>query len=424
MNVKILSSKIKGRVDAPPSKSYTHRALIMASLSKSSRVFKPLISDDTCATFRACESIGASITKVRDEFIVDGVGGKPEVPENVIDCANSGTTLRFMVAVCSLIDGISILTGDSSLRKRPNTPLVDALNELGAHVESSKQNGAAPIVVKGVLRGGRSNIISPISSQFISALLIACPLCQNDTTLNVHDIRSRPYVEMSLELLKKARINVITDFREFMIPGAQEYSDMDFYVPGDFSSASFHLAAAAITNSKLTVNSLTKSRQGDERIVDILKEMGARVEWKDDEVTIDGAELKGIKIDASDVPDLVPILAVLGTFAKGKTEICNVAHLRYKETDRLVAMTTELSKMGIDIRGTGESLIIKGGTKPVGTRLHGYGDHRIVMALTVAGLASEGETQIDTAESTNVSYPDFFDDLFALGANIEPIPYE
>ncbi len=149
MNVKILSSKIKGRVDAPPSKSYTHRALIMASLSKSSRVFKPLISDDTCATFRACESIGASITKVRDEFIVDGVGGKPEVPENVIDCANSGTTLRFMVAVCSLIDGISILTGDSSLRKRPNAPLVDALNELGAHVESSKENGAAPIVVKG-----------------------------------------------------------------------------------------------------------------------------------------------------------------------------------------------------------------------------------------------------------------------------------
>ena len=423
MNVKILSSKIKGRVDAPPSKSYTHRALIMASLSKSSRVFKPLISDDTCATFRACESIGASITKVRDEFIVDGVGGKPEVPENVIDCANSGTTLRFMVAVCSLIDGISILTGDSSLRKRPNAPLVDALNELGAHVESSKENGAAPIVVKGVLRGGRSNIISPISSQFISALLIACPLCQSDTTLNVHDIRSRPYVEITLELLKNARINVITDFREFMVPGAQEYSDMDFYVPGDFSSASFHLAAAAITNSKLTVNSLTRSRQGDERIVDILKEMGARVEWKDDEVTVDGAELKGIKIDAGDVPDLVPILAVLGTFAKGKTEICNVSNLRYKETDRLLAMTTELSKMGVDIRVTGESLIIKG-TKPVGTRLHGYGDHRIVMALTVAGLASEGETQIDTAESVNVSYPDFFDDLFALGANIEPIPNE
>ncbi|HXY87434.1 MAG TPA: 3-phosphoshikimate 1-carboxyvinyltransferase [Candidatus Acidoferrales bacterium] len=423
MNVKILSSKIKGRVDAPPSKSYTHRALIMASLSKSSRIFKPLISNDTCATFRACESIGASITKVKDEFIVDGVGGEPEIPEDVIDCANSGTTLRFMVAVCSLIDGMSILTGDSSLRKRPNAPLVDALNELGAHVESSKENGAAPIVVKGVLRGGRSNIISPISSQFISALLIACPLCQSDTTLNVHDIRSRPYVEITLELLKNARINVITDFREFMIPGAQEYSDMDIYVPGDFSSASFHLAAAAITNSRLTVNSLVRSRQGDERIVDILKEMGARVEWKDNEVTVDGAELIGVKIDAGDVPDLVPILAVLGTFAKGKTEICNVSNLRYKETDRLLAMTTELRKMGVDIGVTGESLIIKG-TKPVGTRLHGYGDHRIVMALTVAGLASEGETQIDTAESVNVSYPDFFDDLFALGANIEPTPNE
>ncbi len=423
MNVKISSSKIKGRVDAPPSKSYTHRAIIMASLSKNSRVLKPLISNDTCATVRACESIGASITKVGDEFIVEGVGGKPEVPENVIDCANSGTTLRFMIAVCSLIDGMSILTGDSSLRKRPNAPLINTLNDLGAHVTSSKENGAAPIVVRGVLTGGRSNITSPISSQFISALLIACPLCQSDTTLNVHNIRSRPYVEISLELLKNARINVITDFQEFMIAGAQEYADIDYYVPGDFSSASFHLAAAAITNSKLTASNLTRSKQGDERIVGILKEMGARIEWRNDEVTVDGAELIGIKINASDVPDLVPILAVLGAFAKGTTEIFNVSHLRYKETDRLFAMTTELRKMGVDIRETEESLVIKG-TKPVGTRLHGYNDHRIVMALAVAGLASEGETQIDTTESVSVSYPDFFDDLFALGANIEPVTFE
>jgi 3-phosphoshikimate 1-carboxyvinyltransferase len=423
MNVRISQSTIHGKLEAPPSKSYTHRAIVMASLSKASRVINPLISEDTCSTVSACEAIGATINPVGDVFFVDGVNGEPTTPDNVIDCQNSGTTLRFMIGVCSLINGTSVLTGDASLRGRPNSQLIDALNELGANVAATKDNGMAPVIVHGVLSGGRSALTKPMSSQFLSALLIACPLCQADTTLNVHNLQSRPYVDMTLELLNQAQINVSTDYNEFMVPCCQNFADTDFLIPGDFSSAALHLSAAAITNSRISVHNLLESKQGDKRIVTILKEMGANISWQQDVVTIDGAELHGVTIDANDIPDLVPILAVLGAYAEGTTDIFNVANLRYKETDRLAAIITELRKMQVDIKQEGDVLRIKGGN-PKGASLRGYGDHRIVMSLAVAALAADGQTQIDTAESVKVSYPDFFDDIFALGANLESLSAE
>jgi 3-phosphoshikimate 1-carboxyvinyltransferase len=423
MNVKVSQSAIRGKLDAPPSKSYTHRAVIMASLAKASRVTKPLISADTCATVSACEAIGATINSVGDTFFIDGVQGAPQRPENVIDCQNSGTTLRFMMGVCSLIDGTTVLTGDASLRTRPSSQLIDALNELGARVVSTKLNGTAPVIVQGAILGGKSTLMNPVSSQFLSSLLIACPLCQADSTLNVDNLSSRPYVDMTLELLNKAQVNVSTDYHEFMIPCCQQYADTDFQIPGDFSSAAFHLSAAAITNSRVSVRNLSESKQGDEKIISILRDMGANISWESDVVTVDGAELQGVAIDAGDVPDLVPILAVLGAYAQGITDISNVAHLRYKETDRLVAMITELKKMQVNIKKVDDTLRIEGG-KPLGASLSGYGDHRIVMALAVAALGAEGETQIDSAESVKVSYPDFFDDIFALGANLEPTSIE
>lgn len=420
MNVKVLQSTVRGKLDAPPSKSYTHRAITIASLATAARVKKPLISEDTCATVSACEAIGATISRVGDEFFIDGVQGNPQPPENVIDCQNSGTTLRFMIGVCSIIDGTTILTGDASLRTRPNAQLIDTVNDLGARVFATNADGKAPIIVQGVLSGGRSVLTNPMSSQFLSALLIACPLCEADTTLEVHNLRSRPYVDMTLELLNEAKVSISTDYHEFMIPCCQRYADTVFLIPGDFSAAAFHLSAAAITNSRLSVRNLSASKQGDEKIVSILKDMGARISWEGDVVVVDGAELRGIAIDAGDVPDLVPVLAVLGAYAEGTTDISNVAHLRYKETDRLVAMITELRKMHVDIKKVNDTLRIRGGI-PKGAALNGYGDHRIVMALAVAALGAEGETQIDTAESVKVSYPDFFDDIFALGANLEPI---
>jgi 3-phosphoshikimate 1-carboxyvinyltransferase len=423
MNVKVSQSTIRGKLDAPPSKSYTHRAIVMASLAKTSRIIKPLVSADTWATVSACEMIGATINPVGDAFFIEGVQGEPQRPDNVIDCKNSGTTLRFLMGVCSLIDGTTVLTGDASLRTRPSSQLIDALNELGAKVLSTKSDGTAPIIVKGVLLGGESTLTNPMSSQFLSSLLIACPLCQADSILKVHNLSSRPYVAMTLELLNQAQVNVSTDYREFMISCCQQYADTDFQIPGDFSSAAFQLSAAAITNSRVSVHNLSESKQGDEKIVQILKDMGVHISWEGDVVTADGAELQGIAIDAGDVPDLVPILAVLGAYAQGTTDISNVAHLRYKETDRLVAIITELRKMQVDIKKVDDTLRIKGG-RPKGASLNGYGDHRIVMALAVAALGAEGETQIDTAESVKVSYPDFFDDIFALGANLEQTSIE
>ncbi|MGZ4935781.1 MAG: 3-phosphoshikimate 1-carboxyvinyltransferase [Halobacteriota archaeon] len=423
MNVKVFSSTIRGTLNAPPSKSYTHRAIVMASLAKTSRVVNPLYSEDTYATMQACEAIGASINPSAGALLIEGVEGAPRQPDNVIDCQNSGTTLRFMTALCALIEGTSVLTGDASLRTRPSVQLIEALNALGAHVVSTKSDGTAPLVVRGALSGGRADIADPVSSQFISALLIVCPLCAVDTILRVNNLKSRPYIDITLELLKHLEVNVSTDYYEFTVPCCQKYASADLFIPGDFSSAAFHLGAAAVTNSKVTVRNLSKSKQGDEKIVTILEDMGAHIARKDDTVSVDGAELRGITVDASDVPDLVPILAVLGAYATGCTEIRNVSHLRYKETDRLAAMTSELHKMGIRIRNDGGTLQIEGG-KPQGALVRGYGDHRIVMALSVAALGAQGETEIEDAESVHVSYPDFFDDLFALGANIEPATVE
>ncbi|UZE91956.1 MAG: 3-phosphoshikimate 1-carboxyvinyltransferase [Methanosarcinales archaeon] len=423
MNVKVRPSVVHGDVYAPPSKSYTHRAMTIAALGKKAEISYPLLSKDTMATVRACEAFGATIhtpEEKEDILRIIGVDGHPKVPEDVINAANSGTTLRFMAAVGSLVDGAVVLTSDDSLRKRPNGPLLKALNDLGANAFSAKDDGAAPIVVKGKLKGGEATISGEISSQFISALLLACPFACEDTVITVKGkLKSKPYVEMTLDMLESAGAKIVTDFTKFEIPHNQKFDLGSYVIPGDFSSASYLLAAGAITNSKVVVRNLIPSKQGDVAIVSILQQMGADVVWDQDVgvVTVDGADLKGIRIDVGAHPDLVPTLAVLGTCAEGVTEITNAAHLRYKETDRLRAMSTELRKMGAKVKELPDGLVIEK-SRLHGARLHGYNDHRIVMALTVAGLVAEGETVIDDAESVEVSYPDFFDDLFSMGANI------
>jgi len=423
MKVRVRPSIVQGDVYAPPSKSYTHRAMTIAALGKKADILYPLLSKDTMATVRACEAFGATIhvpEGKEDVLKIVGVDGHPKVPEDVINAANSGTTLRFMAAVGSLVDGAVVLTGDDSLRKRPNEPLLKAINDLGASAFSTKDDGTAPIVVRGKLKGGKTTVDGSISSQFISALLLACPFGSEDTMIKVNgELKSKPYVEMTLDMLESAGAKVVTDFTKFEIPHNQKFNLGSYVIPGDFSSASYLLAAGAITNSKVVVRNLVPSKQGDVAIVSILQQMGANVTWnqKKGVVTVNGADLKGIRIDVGDHPDLVPTLAVLGACAEGVTQITNAAHLRYKETDRLRTMSTELRKMGAKIKELPDGLVIER-SRLYGARLKGYNDHRIVMALTVAGLVAEGETIVDDAGSVEVSYPDFFDDLFSMGANI------
>lgn len=430
MIVSVDRSEVKGTVFVPSSKSYTHRAIAIAALSSSTvRIRRPLLSADTESTIRAAVALGASIERTSaaagNELIV--TGGYPATPDDVINVANSGTTLRIMSAVSSLCDGTTVLTGDGSIRKRPNGPLLEALGKLGGHAFSTRDNGCAPLVISGRLTGGEVTISGSISSQFISALLIACPLASEDTVITVDGIlKSRPYVDITLSMLEEAGISITveedphlpnTDIR-FRIRGNQTMNMRDYTVPGDFSSSSYLLGAAAVTGSHLVVHNLFPSRQGDAAIIDILRNMGADINWDQEKGTVEihGGNLHGTVVDVSRTPDLVPTIAVLAAVAQGTTIIGNAEHVRYKETDRLHAMAVELTKMGVDIKEEQDKLIITGGNLH-GADVHGWDDHRIVMALTVAGMVTGGVT-IDTAESVAISFPDFFDTMKGIGAGI------
>ncbi|NOR48223.1 MAG: 3-phosphoshikimate 1-carboxyvinyltransferase [Methanosarcinaceae archaeon] len=427
MKAKVGISVIKGEVLAPPSKSYTHRAVVMASLAEQTIVKRPLLSADTTATIRACEALGAVIREENDSLIVDGVTGKPSVPDSIIDVANSGTTLRLLMAVSALCDGTTVLTGDDSIRKRPNTPLIDVLNQLGASVISTRDNGMAPIEVKGPMTGGEAVMDGSISSQFFSALLMACPLCRTRTVVKVDgELKSRPYVEITIEMLESAgiKIELVEDDKghlSFVIPPNQSYELTGYTVytvPGDFSSASYLLAAGALAGGGITVGGLYPNKQGDAAIIPILQDMGANLEWDRErgEVRVKKSQLTGVTVDVGMTPDLVPTLAVLGALSGGEMVIENAGHVRYKETDRLHAMTVELGKMGVDLTEEPERLVIRGGGLH-GARVSGWHDHRIVMALSVAGMVA-GDTIIDTAESVDISYPGFFEAMKSLGGDI------
>ncbi len=419
MKLTVQRSEVKGTVNAPSSKSYTHRAIAIASLSKKATVNNPLISEDTKATIRASEAFGAVIEQKKDSLIIKGFDGKLKTPDNILDVANSGTTLRIMSAVASLAEGATVLTGDASIRTRPNTPLLNALNYLGAEAFSTRNNGMAPIVVRGKMRGGRVYIDGSISSQFISALLIASPFAKNETKVMIKgDLKSRPYVNITIDMLKDAGARIVEDSpNSFTIPPQQEYNLKSYNVPGDFSSASYMMAAGALCGD-VTIKNMYPTEQGDSVLIDILKKMGANISWdeKKGEVRAIKSDLAGITVDVGKTPDLVPTLAVLGAASKGTMVIENAEHVRYKETDRLHAMTMELKKMGVDITEEKDRLIIRGGTLK-GAQVHGWDDHRIVMALAVAGTVAGGTT-IDTVESVSISYPGFFEDLKKIGAGV------
>ncbi|MEM3563823.1 MAG: 3-phosphoshikimate 1-carboxyvinyltransferase [Candidatus Jordarchaeaceae archaeon] len=413
---------LQGAVSAPPSKSYTHRAFIISTLAEGkSEIFEPLISRDTLASIRACEALGAVIERRGEKVWCVSGSPSPKTPEDVINVDNSGTTIRIMTAVSSLAPGFTVLTGDASIRQRPMGPLIKSLGDLGVRCFSTKGDDKPPIVVEGGgIKGGKTNIPGHISSQFISALLIACPLAKNETRISfTSELKSEPYLEMTMEVLSlfKGNIKYLPNMG-VVIPPKQTYSPASVRIPGDFSSAAFILSAAAITDSDVKIHNLDMgSKQGDKKIVDILIKMGAEVELGENYVRIIGGhKLKGISFDCGNNPDLLPILAVLGSVAEGKTDIFNAQHVRYKESDRVSAMAKELSKMGIRIDEKIDGLTIHGG-KLKGAHVETYNDHRILMALAVAALAAEGETIISGVESVDVSYPSFLEDMNFLGAN-------
>ncbi len=437
MDAYISQSRVSGSARAPPSKSYTHRALLAAGYGDGATVRNPLVSADTRATAQAVEAFGGSVTETENSIVVEGFDGDPVVPTDVINCHNSGTTIRLTTAAASLATGVTVLTGDQSLRSRPQGPLLRALEELGARAESTRRNGQAPLVVEGSIPGGEITIPGDISSQYVTALLMAGAVTETGVEITLStQLKSAPYVDITLELLEAFGVEAspigadsASGASGFVVPGGQQYrpEEESYDVPGDFSSMSYLLAAGAVAGDEegLLVEGAKPSAQGDDAIVDTLQRMDADITWDRDagEIAVEKSTLSGTEVSVADTPDLLPTIAVLGAVAKGDTQIRDCEHVRYKETDRVAAMATALRRLGASVTETEDTLTVHGGdSKLVGAEVDGRGDHRLVMALAVAGLAADDVTTILGAEHVDVSFPGFFDLLSRTGATVETIP--
>lgn len=422
MLLRVKRSNVSGRVNIPGSKSHTIRALFIASLAGgTSEISNPLISSDALSALEVCRNLGADIKSSENNFSVRGFGGNPQVPENVIDVGNSGTTLRLGVMTAALAEGCTVFTGDYQIRRRPLAPLIQAVNNLGAEAFSTRNNGMAPVVIRGRAKGGRTEL-DAVTSQYLSSILINAPLLEKDTEVQITRLNEVPYVEMTLWWLDRQGIKYHNNaFKNFHIPGGQSYKPFKMSIPGDFSSATFFAVLAAISGGEFLLGNLDMTdSQGDKEVIPILQAMGARVDFVHDGIRIKGHNLKGMEIDMNSIPDALPAMAVAGCFAAGETRLVNVPQARMKETDRIHVMCTELKKMGADIEELPDGLVIRQ-SRLKGCWVCGHDDHRIVMALAVAGLTSDGETIIDTAEAMNVTFPEFVDFVKNSGGSADLI---
>ncbi len=422
MVLRVSKSKAGGRVGIPPSKSHTIRALFFASLAGGiSTIEELLISEDALSAMETCRALGAEVSLEGRSCTVRGHGGRPKVPDDVINVGNSGTTLRFGVAASALGTGWTVFTGDRQIRSRQLGPLLEALNNLGASAFSTRGNGLAPVVVKGRMKGGKTDLDS-ITSQYLSALLIHAPLLDGNTHIAVTRLNEVPYVDMTLWWLDRLGIRYENDnYGRFTLYGGQKYPAFNMRIPGDFSSATFLAVLAAVSGGEFVLENLDMSDpQGDKEVFRMLEKMGALVEYGEDYITVRGRGLEGQVLDLNSTPDALPAMAVAGCFAEGETRLVNVPQARIKETDRIHVMCTELAKMGAEIYELPDGLVIRR-SRLKGCRLNGHHDHRVVMALALAGLNADGETAIDTAEAINVTFPDFVEILQRSGACIDMV---
>ncbi len=407
----IRRSGLKGSVKAPASKSYTHRAIICASLAEGdSRIINFLDCEDTRETINSLRNFGILINESGGNLDISG--SQLKAPEEPIELRASGTTYRFVLPLAALADGETRILVEGRLAERPIEPLLSALRQLGV---GAKTEGSS-VIINGQdkIMGGRVRIPGNISSQFISGLLFIAPFSRRGIKIEpTTGLESKPYVDMTISVMREFGIEV----NGLDVMGGQRYKPGEYEVEGDYSSAAFLLAAGAISGEVEVIGLNPKSLQGDRRILEILKEMNSDVEIKNNSVITRASRLKGIDIDVRDIPDLVPILSVIGCFADGETGILNAGRLREKESDRLDAIAAELGKMDVTIEETRNGLRIKS-SKPSGARINPHNDHRIAMACSIAGLNSDGETIIENSSCVEKSYPEFFRDLMKIGGDI------
>jgi 3-phosphoshikimate 1-carboxyvinyltransferase len=415
-------SKIDGTIKPPSSKSYTHRAIICGLLSPSiTKIHNPLYCADTEATLQLAQMMGAGIKRKES---LEMIGPQRLLAPSVeMDCGGSGTTLRVFTALSALTDGKCVLTGNHTLRRRPIGDLLSGLRQLGVEAKAIDGNDRPPVEVQGNgIHGGVIRIRGDISSQYITGLLFACSKGIGDTKIELTThLESRSYVEMTLDTMRQfgATAHPSEKWDTLNVPGKQEYSLSEYLTEGDYSSAAFLMAAGALSGRVVLTGLRKDSVQGDARIIALLKKMGVPADMNDGCLTINSCKLKAIDIDASNIPDLVPILAVLASQARGVTRIYNAGRLREKESDRLFSISQELRKLGANIEESSDSLMITGPTSLQGAELDSHDDHRVAMAGVIAGLVTEEPTIVRNIECVRKSYPDFIRDLRALGAHVE-----
>ena len=420
MKCKVTKSKISGQITCPPNKSYSHRAIFLASIAgKDSKVNNVLLSADTKATIEACKKFGAEIEIENSSIIVKNpIDLGTNVPE--IDTENSGTTIRIASGIASLYSEEITLTGDSSLQKRPMQPLLDALSSIGAQCSST--DGKPPIKIKGKISGGNVSIPGNFSSQFISALLICAPLTKNGINLNIEgNLVSKPYLDATIATMRKFGVSVQTliPYKKYNIT-PQIYKDTSFTVPIDFSSLALLLSAAVLNGEEIIIKgNLGNLPQGDEVFIDILEQLGVTVVIGEEEIKIESPEkLSGGRFDLSNSPDLLPPLAILALNSSSPIEVINVKHARLKETDRIAIISRELVKLGIKIEEKEDGLILESSNNLRGAELVSENDHRLFMAFCIAGM-HVGDCTVSDPDSVKVSYPNFIEEMTRIGAKIQ-----
>lgn len=428
MRFKVDKSSLSGDISVTTSKSHTMRAILLASMAEGlSHVRYPLPSPDTVAMLTACRAFGARIVENGDTLEVTGTGGKLSVPGQVIDVGNSGQVLRFGAAMTAMLPFYSIFTGDESVcHIRPMQPLLEALTQLGAFAVSSKNDGHAPIIVKGPVKAG-SLVMDGADSQPVSAMLMLGAFLSGTTSIEVSDPGEKPWIDLTLYWLDRLGVKYTNqDYSRYTVTGKESYPAFDYTVPGDWSSAAFPLAAALVTGSEITLRNMdVNDPQGDKAVLDMFRRMGAPLEVDESAKTVRAGKhpgLRGIEVDVNAAIDAVPILATVACFCDSPTTITGAAIARRKESDRLSAITAELSKMGAKIEEFEDGLTVHPAVLH-GSEVESRHDHRIAMSLAVAGLSCGG-TLVNGTACVAKSFPGFAAAMRGIGASIEEVGEE
>ena len=421
-------SMLRGDAMIPGGKSHTIRAVLLGAMAQgTSRIHNPLTGLDCQSAMSVAKSFGAKTKMVSSGvWEVTGIGGELKTPDNYVDCGNSGTTAYFAASMAALTEGYTFLTGDEQIRRRPITPVLRAIEQLGGTAFSSRPGvDACPAIIKGRMKGGIARFSNTIS-QFVSSIMLCAPLLDKDTEIFNEAPLEKPYIQLSIDWMKRYGIDLEAnsgDYTYFKIKGKQTYTAAETTVPADWSSVTFPLVAGLVTASKITIPGIDfTDSHGDKAVVDHLIAMGADIvkDAANHKMTVTGGKpLKGgLTIDLTDIPDSLPALSVLAAYAEGQTTFTGLSHVRLKETDRVQVMEDQLTKVGASVRTGPDYMIVEGGRDLTGAVVDSHDDHRVAMAMAICGFFAKGEMRVLDGECAAVSFPTFFEVMKGLGADI------